>query len=122
MPLLLLQLAAHPEEIAATKLDHCLPDGAFFLDFSRPLGRQRYCGVWNRWIGTTLALLVPVIHQGEASGRHQIAVERADPYFRELQRLWQERHPRTRPAPRRSVDRARIEADFAQQFPDDARS
>jgi hypothetical protein len=121
MPLLLLQLAAHPEEIAATKLDHSLPDGPFFLDFSRPLLRQRYCGVWNRWIGTTMALQVPVIHEGEAAGRHVIAVDRIDPYFRELQRLWRERHPLVRAAPRRRVDARRIEADFAAQFPDDAR-
>jgi hypothetical protein len=122
MPLLLLQLAAHPEQIAATKLDHCLPDGAFFLDFSRPLVRQRYCGVWNRWIGTTMALQVPVTHQGESAGRHVIAVDRVDPYFKELQRLWQARHPSTRSAPRDAVDRPRIEADFAAQFADDART
>ena len=121
MPLLLLQLAAHPEEIAATKLDHCLPDGAFFLDFSRPLGRQRFCGVWNRWIGTTMALYVPVIHEGEAAGRSVIAVDRADPYFKELQRLWQQRHPLTRSAPQHVMDGLRVEADFAAQFPDDAR-
>ena len=121
MPLLLLQLAAHPEEIAATKLDHCLPGGAFFLDFSRPLGRQRFCGVWNRWVGTTMALLVPVIHEGEAAGRHVIAVDRVDPYFKELQRLWQQRHPSARPAPRRLVVSLRVDADFAAQFGDDAR-
>lgn len=121
MSLLLLQLAAHPAEIAATKLEHCLPDGAFFLDFSRPLGRQRFCGVWNRWIGTTMALVVPVIHMGEASGRHLIEVDRVDPYFKELQRLWLGRYPLTRPEPQRRVDRLRIEADFAAQFPDDAR-
>ena len=121
MPLLLLQLAAHPEEIAATKLDHCLPDGAFFLDFSRPLVRQRFCGVWNRWIGTVMALYVPVIHEGEATGRRVIAVDRVDPYFKELQRLWQERHPLTRAAPQRTVDGQRVAADFATQFPDDAR-
>ena len=121
MPLLLLQLAAHPEEIAATKLDHCLPDGAFFLDFSRPLGVQRFCGVWNRWIGTIMALHVPVVHQGEGAGCRMIAVERVDPYFKELRRLWQERHPGVRPAPSRLVDALRIEADFAAQFPDDAR-
>lgn len=68
MPLLLLQLAGHPGEIAATKLDPCLPGGVFFLDFSRPPGRLRLCGVWNRWIGTTLALNVPVIREGEAGG------------------------------------------------------
>jgi len=121
MPLLLVQLAAHSDEIAATKLDVCLADGAFFLDFSRPLGRQRFCGVWNRWVGTTMALHVPVIHQGEATGRRVIAVERVDPYFRELRRLWRERHPSVRTAPQRLVDARRVEADFAAQFPDDAR-
>jgi hypothetical protein len=121
MPLLLLQLAAHPEEIAATKLGHSLPEGPFFLDFSRPLLRQRYCGVWNRWIGTTMALRVPVIHAGEAAGRHAIVVDRIDPYFKELQRLWRERHPLTRAAPGRPVGTQRIEADFALQFPEDAR-
>jgi hypothetical protein len=121
MPLLLLQLAAHPDEIAATKLGHCLPDGAFFLDFSRPLVRQRFCGVWNRRVGTTMALYVPVIHQGEAAGRHEIAVERVDPYFKELQRLWQERHPSARNAPQHAAGSQRIEADFAAQFADDAR-
>ncbi len=122
MPLLLLQLAAHPEEIAATKLDHCLPDGAFFLDFSRPLGVQRFCGVWNRWIGTTMALHVPVVHQGEGAGCRMIAVERVDPYFKELRRLWQATPSQgSAPAPSRLVDALRIEADFAAQFPDDAR-
>lgn len=121
MALLLLQLAAHPQEIAATKLDHCLAGGAFFLDFSRPLQRQRFCGVWNRWVGTTMALYVPVIHQAQASGLLRIAVERVDPYFRELQRLWQERHPLKRAAPAELADPQRIEADFAAQFPDDAR-
>jgi hypothetical protein len=121
MPLLLLQLAAHPEEIAATKIDRCLPDGAFFLDFCRPLVRQRFCGVWNRWIGTTMALHVPLIHEGEAAGRRVIAVERVDPYYKELQRLWQERHPLTRRPPQRAIDGLRVDADFAAQFPDDAR-
>jgi hypothetical protein len=119
--LLLLQLGAHPDEIAATKLEHCLPDGAFFLDFSRPLVRQRFCGVWNRWVGTTLALQVPVIHEGQSVGRHAIVVDRVDPYFKELQRLWQQRHPLTRRSPRRVVDGLRVEADFAAQFPDYAR-
>jgi hypothetical protein len=82
----------------------------------------RFCGVWNRWIGTTMALNVPVIHVGEAGGRRVIAVDRVDPYFKELQRLWLARHPLTRPGPKRMVDRLRIEADFAAQFPDDARS
>jgi hypothetical protein len=119
--LLLLQLAAHPGEIAATKLDACRPDGAFFLDFSRPLRRQRFCGVWNPWLGPTMALTVPVVHQGEVQGRHVVAVDRIDPYFRELVRLWQQRHPAARRPPAWVADSQRVRADFAAQFPDDAR-
>jgi hypothetical protein len=66
-------------------------------------------------------LHVPVIHEGEAGGRRAIAVDRVDPYFKELQRLWLERHPLTRATPRQVVDAQRVEADFAAQFPDDAR-
>ncbi len=68
-----------------------------------------------------MALYVPVIHEGEAAGRSVIAVDRVDPYFKELQRLWQERHPLTRSAPQHVIDGLRVEADFAAQFPDDAR-
>ncbi len=68
MALLLLQLVGHPDEIAATRLDPCLPDGAFLLDFGQPPSRLRCGGVWNLRIGTTLAVNVPVIHQGWAGG------------------------------------------------------
>ncbi len=120
MPLLLIQLGAHPQEIAATKRADCLEGGAFFLDFTRPLRRERWCLAWNERIGPVWALHVPVIHEGEALGRRSIAVERADPYFRELQRLWATRHPARRTVPATLADAARIEADFAAQFPDDS--
>ena len=116
----LLQLGAHPEEIAATRLEACLDGGAFFLYFSRPLGTLRWCGAWNRWLGLTMSLLVPVVHQGEHLGRRVIAVDRGDPYFAELQRLWKARHPVARPLPALPVDPARIDADFALPFPHDA--
>ncbi len=120
MPLLLMKLGAHPEEIAATQRGECLEGGAFFLDFTRPLRRERWFLVWNGRIGPVLALHVPVIHQGEAVGRRSIAVERADPYFRELQRLWATRHPARRGMPAVTIDEAQMAADFAAQFPDDA--
>lgn len=120
MPLLLLQLGAHPDEIAATKRDTCVEDGAFFLDFSRPLGRLRWLGAWNRRVGVTMSLLVPVVHQGERTGARTIAVDRGDPYFAELQRLWKERFPRRRAPSSPGAPAAKVDADFAAQFPDDA--
>lgn len=121
MPLLLLQLGAHPGEIAATKVGACTEGGAFFLDFSRPLDKLRWCGAWNRWIGLTMTLIVPVVHQGEHPGNRSIAVDRADPYFAELQRLWAARYPSpgSRPA-LAAVAAPQVTADFAAQFPDEA--
>lgn len=115
--LLLLQLGAHPEEIAATQVRTCRDDGAFFLDFSRPLQRLRWLGVWNTRVGYTMSLIVPVVHQGEHPGTRTIAVDRIDPYFRELQRLWRTRHPLVRPAPAVTVPQTQVDDDFAAQFP-----
>lgn len=119
MPLLLMQLGAHPAEIAATKLDACVEDSAFFLDFSRPLGRLRWFGIWNTRVGFTMSLIVPVVHQAEPAGSRTIAVDRGDPYFAELQRLWAERFPSPRPVPVAAASPAQIASSFAAQFPHD---
>ena len=119
MALLLLQLGAHPNEIAATRQAACVEEGAFFLDFSRPLGRLRWLGGWNRWLGLTMSLVVPVVHEREAGGWRTIAVDRWDPYFAELQRLWKERYPLARPTPTSLAPATRIAEDYARQFPHD---
>ena len=120
MALLLLELDAHPGEIAATKIGTCVGGGTFFLDFSRPLAVERWLLVWNFRVGVPMALHVPVVHQGEVSGRLMVAVERGDPYFAELQRLWQTRHPAARPAPATPAAPAKVAQDFAHHFPADA--
>jgi len=43
----LLELSAYPGFIAATKIGSCRDDGAFFLDFSRPLVVERWLGLLN---------------------------------------------------------------------------
>lgn len=118
-PLLLLEVGTHPGEIAATKMGSCLEGGTFFLDFSRPLVTERWFVVWNfRW-GYPLALHVPVIHEGEHTGWRSIVVERLDPYFGELQRLWRSRYPRGRQPPVKSTEEAQVDQDFKLQFPTD---
>lgn len=52
-----------PGRIAATKVDATVPDGQFFLDFTRPLEVIRWLGTRNRFVGLAVGLLVPVIHQ-----------------------------------------------------------
>jgi predicted proteasome-type protease len=84
------------------------------------LAVERWLLVWNFRVGVPMALHVPVVHQGEMSGLLQVAVEKGDPYFAELQRLWRTRHPTTRSAPATATAPAKVAQDFALHFPSDA--
>ena len=114
MPLQLIRLDSHPHEVAATKTSVVL-DGAFFLDFTRPLERQRWLG-----IGPTLALFVPVVHQSEGTGGYVFSLRRGAPYFEDIQTLWKQRHPSKRSENPASADGLKVIADFAIQFPKDS--
>ena len=117
MALTLLEVAAHPGEIAATKIGTSSGGGMFLLDFSRPLRTERWCLVWNFRLGYPMAVHVPVIHESETSGRLTVAVERADPYFGELQRLWNARHPRRRQSQLSPAEPSKVAEDFRRHFP-----
>jgi hypothetical protein len=121
MTLKLFQLDAYPNKIAVTKVDSFVTNGAFFLDFSRPLAHLRWFGIQNRWLGPTVALFVPVAHQDEYSSGFVIGVPRSDPYFAQLRALWKAHYPSKRTLPTTEVDGLNIAADFATQFPDDSR-
>lgn len=123
MALQLIKLPAFPSEneIAVTKVDGVIPDGTFFLDFSRPLERLRWLGVHNRWIGFTSGIFVPVVHQGEDNGGFVIGVSSGEPYFTDLQVLWKKHYPAKRSPPTTKADGLKIVADFATQFPEDNR-
>jgi hypothetical protein len=121
MALQLIKLHAHPSEMAVTKVGSVVADGAFFLDFSRPLERIRWFGIRNHWVGFTVGLFVPVVHQGEQGGGYVIGVGPSDPYFADLQALWKVHYPSKRTPPATATDGLKIVADFAAQFPDDSR-
>lgn len=121
MALQLIKLNAYPNETAVTKAGSIVTDGVFFLDFSRPLEHLRWLGVHNRWLGFTVGLLVPVVHQGEHIGAYVIGVHRGDPCFADLRALWKSQYPSKRAAPTTVADGLKIIADFATQFPDDNR-
>jgi hypothetical protein len=120
MPLLLLETVSHPGEIAATRRRRSEEGRTFLLDFSRPLRTERWLLVWNFRLGYPMALHVPVVHEGERSGSRTIAVERSDPYFGELQRLWRERFPRPWRAPATWVSAEAVAQDFEFHFRPDA--
>ncbi|BEP44070.1 hypothetical protein [Variovorax sp. V15] len=116
MALQLLRLNAYPGRIAATKTGSVVPDGAFFLDFARPLKALRAFG-----IGPVTGFLVPVIHQGESRGGFVISVSRSEPYFVDLKPLWAHHQPGHKVAAAGNADNLAIVADFAAQFPEDCR-
>lgn len=121
MALQLIKLHEYPNETAVTKISSVITEGAFFLDFSRPLKRIRWFGVHNNWFGFTVGLLVPVVHQGEHVGGYVIGVHLSDPYFADLQALWKANYPSKRTQPPTAVENLKIVVDFAAQFPEDSR-
>jgi hypothetical protein len=122
MTLQLIKLHAHPNETAVTKIGAVVTDGAFFLDFSRRLERIRWLGVHNPWIGFTVGLMVPVVHQDENAGGFVISVSVNDPYFADISALWRANYPSKRTPPTSAADGTKIISDFAAQFPDDCQS
>jgi hypothetical protein len=114
-----IKLHPFPNEIAITKVGTVVTGGAFFLDFSRPLQHVRWLGVLNRWLGFTVGVFVPVVHQGEEVGSFTIGVERSDPNFADLHALWRLHYPSKRAAPTKVADGLRVIADFEKQFPED---
>jgi hypothetical protein len=121
MTLRLFELPEHPHQIAASKTDSFVSDGAFFLDFSRQLEHLRWFGLHNRWLGLTVGLFVPVVHQGQDTGELVIGVQRTDPCFAQLRALWKAHYPSRRPPPTTAAEGFKVVVDFAAQFPEDSR-
>jgi len=114
-----IELHPFPNEIAVTKVGAVVTDGAFFLDFSRPLHYVRWLGVLNRWLGIAVSLFVPVVHQGEEVGSFVVNVERSDPHFADLSALWRVHYPSKRRPPANVANGLKVIADFHKQFPED---
>ena len=116
----LFQFNSHPNDIAITKTKFLL-DGLLFLDFRRPLKRIRWFGVLNRWFGFTVALSVPVVHQGEHQGDFVIGIHTNDPNFKNVLALWKEHYPTKRNPPETKAEGFKIIGDFALQFPNECK-
>jgi hypothetical protein len=108
-----------PHDFAVTKAGAALEDCVFLLDFTRPLKRVRWLGVTNRWLGITVGLLVPVVHQGEDKGGYGTSVSRGEPYFEDIPKLWRQHYGERRTIRSESVGGMQIIADFANHFPQD---
>jgi hypothetical protein len=108
-----------PNDIGVTKIDVPPNECAFFLDFQRPIEKVHWFGVLNKWIGPTISLLVPVAHASEQSGGYVIAVRRTEPYFSDIQRLWQEHRGAVRTMVKESEDALPLISDFGIHFPED---
>jgi hypothetical protein len=115
----LVRPVCHPDRIAVSKIDSFIKGGTFFLDFTRPIQLHRRFGRIDFHVGLVVGLMVPVIHEREARGRHLISVYSGDPHFEDLCSLWKAYYPAEQLAPDAEADRLRCSADFAAQFPND---
>lgn len=119
MALQLFGFHGRPHDFAVTKADVSLEECVFLLDFTRPLGKLRWFGTWNKWLGPTAGLLVPVAHQSEKSGGFVIGVSRGEPYFSDLQKLWRKHYGLSRALVAPPSDGLEVVADFGRHFPQD---
>ena len=110
---------ARPHDFAATKVAATIEECAFLLDFARPLERIRWLGVTNRWLGVTVILLVPVVHQGQRKSDFVISIHRGQPYFEVIPKLWRDHRGVVRSIRCQPADEVQIVADFGRHFPDD---
>jgi hypothetical protein len=122
MALTLIAYDDPPTRFAATKVGATVPNGRFFLDFTRRLEVIRWLGVRNPFIGPAVGLLVPVVHEGEKSGGYVVSVSVGDPYFQDLRKLWKTRFPSHPFEVSQESDGLKIIADFATQFPEDSQT
>jgi hypothetical protein len=119
MSLQLVAFADQPGRLAATKSGFTIPDGRFFLDFTRPLQVIRWFGVRNRFFGPAVGLGVPIIHEAEHVGGYVICVDASEAHFRELRTLWKSHFPSKASIIDCEANGLKIIADFATQFPHD---
>ena len=117
MTLTLIAFDNPPSRFAVTAVGSVISDGCYFLDFTRKLEVIRWFGIRNPYIGPSVGLLVPVVHEAEVSGGYVVGVAISDPYFRDLRKLWKERFPSPPVAVSGEADGLKIIADFATQFP-----
>jgi hypothetical protein len=121
MPLTLFGFYGRPHDFAVTKAGVPLEECVFLLDFSRPLKRIRWLGTTNRWVGVTVGLLVPVVHEEEGKGGFMIGVHRGQPYFVDIPKLWREHYGAVPVRKSEPSDLLKIIGDFANHFPEDCR-
>ncbi len=119
MTLTLYTFLNRPHDFAVTKSGAGLENCTFVLDFNRPLRRIRWLGITNKWLGITVCLLVPVVHQGQDKGELIIGVHRGEPYFKDIPKLWHLHYGATRSIRSEPAGGLEIVADFGKHFPED---
>jgi hypothetical protein len=109
----------YPHDFAVTKVGAPLEECTFLLDFRRPLERLRWFGFRNSWIGPTVGLFVPIIHRSERTGEFVVGVNRGEPYFVDLPRMWKEHAGQIRSVIDPPIEGLELVADFGRHFPAD---
>ncbi len=121
MTVRLFEVASQPNRIAISKTDNYQTNGAFFLNFNKPLETIRWFGIYNKFIGYPMALVVPIIHQNQNDSDETFVVglDRHDLSFNLIRNLWKKHYKTSNPIYKDELSGLQIIADFATQFPND---
>jgi hypothetical protein len=118
MKITLFAFSQRPNAVAISKTKHVLAERSFYLDFSRPIQYDRWLVVRNRMVGFKVAAIVPIVHATEQVGQYVAIVLRSDPYFKDIENMWETRFPSENPQPLPGGDALDVIADFANHFPE----
>jgi hypothetical protein len=120
---LLYRVPAFPQRVAVSKVEPPVEAGAFFFDCNRPLQvTKSFFGKRNTQLGTAIELRAPVIHQGQSASdadRFIITVDRRDPQFSQIIRLWKDSPATVATSTSTAVSGLKLLVDFYTQFPDE---
>lgn len=122
MALQIFGLRDHPDAFPVSKTMDKWEDCVFLLDFSRPIRKYRHFFGKKVPFGICTYILVPIVHAGEENGGFVFGVGINQPYFRDLPKLWRKHRGKPRTVRIEKADGLRIIADFANNFPEEAKS
>ena len=123
MTVQLFEVSSHPGRMAISSVGGCVPGGAFFLNFNKPLQFVR----GNKFLPIATAIMVPVIHEAEneAEASLVVAVMRWTPMWQVIKKAWKLAKAgriHTRHVPTGEHSGLKIISDFATQFPEFSQS
>ncbi len=119
MSLTIFALPDKPHDFPVRRTAETWEQCAFLLDFTRPLQKQRQLFGKVLPFGIPALLFVPIVYGGEDKGGFVFGVNRGQPYFIDIMKLWKKHRGQARTLKTEPQGGFNILAAMATHFPED---